>query len=106
MTLKVCVLGNNQNAEVAISHHIAAIDDELHPGKDRLRIATDNFHVQSAGGNHQCLVFPPLGMTLANLRDLFEERALEKNLLQFCLFMVTLGLDFLHQAGIVHTGWW
>lgn len=43
-------------------------------------------------------------MTLAHLRDLFEEQALEKVLLQKCLSAVVLGLDFLHQAGVVHTG--
>ncbi|TKA28453.1 hypothetical protein B0A50_03920 [Salinomyces thailandicus] len=43
-------------------------------------------------------------MTLAQLRDLFEDKALEKTLLQKFLCMVLLGLDFLHQAGVVHTG--
>ncbi|KAF2770945.1 hypothetical protein EJ03DRAFT_269569, partial [Teratosphaeria nubilosa] len=59
--------------------------------------------VKGPHGLHQCLVFPALGMTLANLRDLFEDRALEKTLLQrFLLFTVT-ALDLIHQAGMVHT---
>lgn len=103
VALKVCVLEKNETQELAISHHINSIEAD-HPGKERLRTTLDDFRVEGPHGIHQCLVFPALGMTLANLRDLFEDKALEKRLLQKFLFMVVLGLDFLHQAGVVHTG--
>ncbi|KAH9823689.1 Dual specificity protein kinase pom1 [Teratosphaeria destructans] len=43
-------------------------------------------------------------MTLRHVRDLFEDRALDKTLLQRFLFFVVTALDVIHQAGIVHTG--
>lgn len=67
-------------------------------------MALDGFHIRGPHGSHQCLVFPALGMTLNNLRDLFEKRALAKTLLQKILYLIVTGLDFLHQAGVVHTG--
>lgn len=67
-------------------------------------MSLDDFRIRGPYGSHQCLVFETLGVTLTNLRDLFENRALEKTLLQKVLFMIVTGLDFLHQAGVVHTG--
>lgn len=62
------------------------------------------FEVQGPRCSHQCLVFPCLGMSLTKLRDLFVERALEKTLLQKFLLVIVTALDFMHQAGVVHTG--
>ncbi|KIX91893.1 uncharacterized protein Z520_12398 [Fonsecaea multimorphosa CBS 102226] len=102
VTLKVCIVGEDDTQELAISHHIKSINAE-HPGKERLRGSLDDFRIRGPYGFHQCLVFETLGVTLTNLRDLFENRALEKTLLQKVLFMIVTGLDFLHQAGVVHT---
>lgn len=103
LTLKVCIIGESKTQEVAISHHIRSIEAE-HPGKSYLRVALEDFEVEGPHGLHQCLVFPCLGMTLTNLRDLFDERALDKTLLQRFLLVIMTALDFMHQAGIVHTG--
>ncbi|KAL1587940.1 hypothetical protein WHR41_03408 [Cladosporium halotolerans] len=103
ITLKVCVLGANTSQEVAISHHFRSIDHGQHPGIAHLRVALDQFQVQSPSGTHQCLVFPALGMNLGQLRDLFEDRALDKTLLQRFLLIILTALDLMHQAGVVHT---
>ena len=50
------------------------------------------------------MVFQALGMSLSSLRDLFEERAIEKTLSQKFLLVIVTALDFMHQAGVVHTG--
>ena len=76
----------------------------MHPGQSHLRAALEDFHVDGPHGVHQCLVFPPLGMNLRDLRNLFEDRALEKTLLQRFLLVIVTALDFMHQAGVVHTG--
>jgi serine/threonine protein kinase len=99
----VCIIHKDESQEVAISHHLRSIDTE-HPGKSYLRMALDNFEVEGPHGRHQCLVFPALGMSLTSLRDLFDERAIEKTLLQRFLLVVVTTLDFMHQAGVVHTG--
>lgn len=103
VTLKVCILGEDNTQELAISHHIKSINAE-HPGKEKLRVSLDDFRIRGPHGSHQCLVFETLGLTLTNLRDLFENRVLEKTLLQKFLFVIVTSLDFLHQAGVVHTG--
>lgn len=46
----------------------------------------------------------PTGPKFHALSDLFPEKALNKTLLQQTLQQVLLSLDFLHQAGVVHTG--
>ncbi|KAH6630146.1 kinase-like domain-containing protein [Chaetomium sp. MPI-SDFR-AT-0129] len=68
-----------------------------------LRLVLDEFRITGPHGTHQCLVFAPLGMSFTKFRNLFPERGLEKVLLQQTLLLVLLGLDFLHQAGVVHT---
>lgn len=103
-TLKVCISDNDQNQEVVISNHFKSIDAEHHPGKQHLHVALETFHVDGLHGTHQCIVFTALGNTLGTLRDLFDERALEKTLLQKFLFVIVTTLDFMHQAGVVHTG--
>lgn len=102
-TVKVCTTGEDFSNEVKVSELVRSIDAE-HPGKARLRVALDTFQIQGPNGSHQCLVFAPLGLTYTKFRTLFPNNALNKDLLQQSLLMILLGLDFLHQAGIVHTG--
>ncbi|KAM3420658.1 hypothetical protein BST61_g3913 [Cercospora zeina] len=101
IALKVCNIGTDETQEVAISKHLQSIDAE-HPGKAHLRVALADFQIRGPRGVHQCLVFPALGMSLTNLRDLFDKRALEKTLLQRFLLVIVTALDFMHQAGVMH----
>jgi hypothetical protein len=49
-------------------------------------------------------MFPALGMSLGDLRDLYDDRALDKTLMQRFLIVVVTALYFMHEEGIVHTG--
>jgi hypothetical protein len=100
----VCTLDDDNTQELAISHHIKSLDANGHPGKQHLRVKLDDFHVEGPHGTHQCLVFAPLGRNLTSLRDLFEDKALDKTLLQKFLLVILVALDYLRQAGVVHTG--
>ncbi|UPK91555.1 hypothetical protein LCI18_002490 [Fusarium solani-melongenae] len=102
VTLKVCNTGQESTQELAISNHIKAIDGSEHPGKKILRVALDDFKIKGPHGSHQCLVFPTLGLTYTDYRNLFPQRSLPKDVLRVTLFMVLLGLDFMHLAGVVH----
>ncbi|KAF2453036.1 protein kinase, partial [Lineolata rhizophorae] len=105
LTLKVCITGKSApkvDNEVAISRYLRSIDAE-HPGKDLLRLALDDFQITGSHGVHQCLLFTPLGLSYTDFRNLFPEKWLNKELLQQTLLLVLLGLDFLHQADVVHT---
>jgi hypothetical protein len=67
-------------------------------------VAQDDFLVKGPHTSHQCLVFPVLGKTLEELRDLFGDKAFYVPLLQRYMMAVVHALDVLHQEGIVHTG--
>lgn len=106
LALKVCITQKGTlklNSEMAISQHLKPIEAE-HPGKDLLRLVLDDFQIAGPHGMHQCLLFTPLGMSYTNFRNMFPTRTLSKQLLQESLLLILLGLDFLHQAGVVHTG--
>lgn len=106
MTLKICITEEGTtsvNTEITISEYLKPIEAD-HPGKDRLRLILDHFQITGPYGKHQCLLFDPLGMSLTKFRNMFPTRTLDKKLLQQSLQLILLGLDFLHQAGVVHTG--
>jgi hypothetical protein len=67
-------------------------------------VVLDDFQITSPYGIHQCLLFAPMGLSFTKFKNLFPEKGLNKELLQQTLLLVLLGLDFLHQAGVVHTG--
>ena len=94
---------NDVDNEVVVSEYLKSIDAE-HPGKQLLRLVLDEFKVGGPRGLHQCLLFNPLGISFTKFRNLFPKKRLNNILLQQTLQLVLLGLDFLHQAGVVHTG--
>ncbi|ETS73402.1 hypothetical protein PFICI_15007 [Pestalotiopsis fici W106-1] len=91
------------NNEIAVSQHIRAIDPDGHPGRDFLRLVLDDFQIKGPHGLHRCLLLDPLGMSLANFANFYQKGWLTTELLQLSLVNVLAGLDFLHQAGVVHT---
>lgn len=102
-TLKVCITCRNAKNELAVSNLIKSVDPGEHPGKERLRVALDDFQIQGPSGSHQCLIFDPLGWNFANYRFAFEGDG-GFDLLRRSLLLILAGLDFLHQIGVVHTG--
>ncbi|KAL2129155.1 hypothetical protein VTI74DRAFT_8161 [Chaetomium olivicolor] len=91
------------DGELAVSRHLQSLDDGGHPGRKLLRLVVDNFTVTGPHPTHQCLLFNPLGTSLTEFRTMLDENGLSKELLQWTLRFVLWGLDFLHQAGVVHT---
>jgi len=70
-----------------------------------VRTALDSFQFTSAGGIYQCLIHPPLGITLYEFRKQLTAKVLPEKIVKLTLLHVLLALDFLHtEAGIVHTG--
>lgn len=64
----------------------------------------DDFQIQGPSGSHRCLLLTPLGMTYSDIRNLFPGNGFTPDLLQKSLVSIILGLDLLHQVGVVHTG--
>lgn len=78
-----------------------------HTGSLLVRRAIDDFEISCANNNYsyQCLVHPPLAMSLCELRNRTIEKLLPEDLLKPILIHILLALDFLHtEAKIVHTG--
>lgn len=98
-----------------------------HPGRAHVMSLLDLFKHEGPNGEHSCLVFEPMSSSIASMfEDLPESLSLLKDLpqssLEFCksgqteryqgrfpismtksiLRQMLLGLDFLHQIGIVH----
>ncbi|KAM4060683.1 kinase [Hirsutella rhossiliensis] len=104
LTLKVCTAqdATEVDNERAVSQHLRSIDAE-HPGLEMLRLVEDDFQLSGPHGMHRCLLLRPLGLTYTKFRNMFPDKALSKEILQQTLQLVLLGLDFLHQARVVHT---
>ncbi|POR35272.1 Uncharacterized protein TPAR_04552 [Tolypocladium paradoxum] len=111
VALKLCTLeqrspGFGALPQAEIEKAVSALFNSAqveHPGIRNLRLLSDHFTVKGPRGMHQCLVYPPLGTTLTELRNLLPGRSLPKLLLQHTLLLVSLGLDLLHHGGVVHT---
>ncbi|EEQ86727.2 serine/threonine protein kinase [Blastomyces dermatitidis ER-3] len=108
LTLKVCtcrkvagVTAQSTN-EAAVTRHIRASDYE-HPGDRYLRLILREFTIHGPGGEHRCLLYTPQGMTFKEFRNLLPNRLLNKALLQQTYQLILIGLDLLHQLGVVHT---
>ncbi|KAJ5682377.1 protein kinase [Penicillium macrosclerotiorum] len=77
-----------------------------HTGFVLVRRAIDDFQISSADNtySYQCLVHPPLAMSLCELRNRVTEKVLPEDLLKPTLIHILLAVDFLHtEAKIVHT---
>ncbi|KAF1842515.1 protein kinase [Cucurbitaria berberidis CBS 394.84] len=108
LALKICTISNSNKTEnhadieIEISNYLKSIEAD-HPGRDFLRLTVDDFRLQGPHGMHQCLLFSPLGLTFTKLRSKFPGGSILKELVQHTLQVILVGLDFLHQTGVVHT---
>jgi hypothetical protein len=91
--------------ETEIYKHLKSIDSE-HTGTILVRQALGGFQITTANNaSHQCLVHPPLAMSLLELRNRTTTKTLPESLVKPTLIHILLALDFLHtEAGIAHTG--
>jgi hypothetical protein len=105
--MKVCATEETSNSsvdnELSVSQYLSSIEAE-HPGRNFLRLIADHFLLQGSVGKHQCLLFTPLGLNFTQLRNRFPESCIPKQLVQHTMQILLIGFDFLHQAGVVHTG--
>ncbi|KAJ3946659.1 uncharacterized protein N0V96_003032 [Colletotrichum fioriniae] len=68
-----------RNEEVVL-RHLERLESE-HPGQKLLRSIKDSFELQGKIGPHVCLIFEPLGLSLADIRELAGGK-LPENLLK------------------------
>ncbi|KAI2786069.1 hypothetical protein POX_h09835 [Penicillium oxalicum] len=91
--------------EIQVYKHLKCLKSS-HTGSILARNFLDQFQLSSADGSHfyQCLIHPPLGMSLFELRNRCPQRVLPEILLKPTLIHILLALDFLHsEACVIHT---
>lgn len=104
-TLKVHISTMEYNKEHVVFRHLASVtglDD--HNGRHYVRTLHDSFTLTGQHGDHEVFVMTPLGMSLKTLQDMQPYRVFRKELAKNALDQVLFGLDYLHSAGVVHTG--
>ena len=89
--------------EIMINQHLNSNPIE-HPGENMVRRVLDSFEIAGLNGNHTCMLYQPLGMSLTTYLRLFPQRRFPKDLAQRSLQLILIGLDYLHQCHVVHTG--
>jgi serine/threonine-protein kinase SRPK3 len=76
-----------------------------HSGSLLVRQMLDDFQVHSKNDVFQCVVHPPLAISIKAFRRMLPNRALPVSLVKPVLKHLLLGLDFLHtEAKVIHTG--
>ena len=89
--------------EIAVSNHLKYFAIE-HPGKSMVRKVLDSFEVIGPNGNHECLLYQPLGMNFTEFLKLLPQNRLSKDLTQRSVQLLLIALDYLHRCDVVHTG--
>lgn len=103
VAVKIYVNDSKVHRELPIYKHLNSLQLE-HGGRSHVRRFLDHFDLQGPHGRHTCLVFEPLGNTLADLRQLCADGRFGLDLLRQTMRYVLAGLSFLHEAGVIHTG--
>jgi len=101
--LKVHVNTLKHNQELEVYQHLASVTME-HSGREHVRRLEDSFKLESRNGEHDVFVMTPLGMSLRTLQEMQKNSIFEQTLVVSALNQVLTGLNFLHEADVIHTG--
>ncbi|PSS16520.1 hypothetical protein M430DRAFT_103665 [Amorphotheca resinae ATCC 22711] len=100
--LKVHVNILEHNQELEVYRHLAGITME-HSGRRHIRWLEDSFKLKSRSGEHDVFVMTPLGMSLRTLQKKQKNGVFQQPLVVPALDQVLTGLNFLHEADVIHT---
>ncbi len=91
------------NQELEVYRHLAGVTKE-HAGREYIRLLKDSFKLKSHNGEHDVFVMTPLGMSLRALQEMQPNGIFQQTLVTSALNQVLTGLNFLHEADVIHTG--
>ncbi|KPM34438.1 hypothetical protein AK830_g12138 [Neonectria ditissima] len=100
--LKVHINTLKYNQELKVYCHLSDIDMD-HPGREYVRQFQDSFKLKGPNGEHDVFVMTPLGMSLRTLQELQKDNIFQQSLVTIALSQALLGLNFLHEADVIHT---
>ncbi|RDA82551.1 hypothetical protein CP532_0938 [Ophiocordyceps camponoti-leonardi (nom. inval.)] len=103
--LKVHIHTLKENQELKVYRHLASTASSLddHPGRQNVRQLKDSFKLQGPHGEHDVFILTPLGMSLMTFQGMQKGAVFQQVLVQKALDQVLLGLNFLHDADVIHT---
>lgn len=101
--LKVHVNTLKRNQELEVYRHLAGVSKE-HSGREYIRQLEDSFKLKGPNGEHDVFVMTPLGMSLRTLQEMQKNGTFQQTLVVGALDQVLTGLNFLHEADVIHTG--
>ncbi|CAF3501356.1 unnamed protein product [Fusarium graminearum] len=100
--LKVHISTLKHNQELLVSKHLSDVNFD-HAGKKHVRQFQQTFKLNGPHGEHDVFVMRPLGMSLRTLQELQKDKVFQKDLVIGALDQTLLGLDYLHDANVIHT---
>ncbi|CAG8122773.1 unnamed protein product [Penicillium salamii] len=106
VSLKINTVSTTVVREIEVYNHLKTIKSS-HAGQSCLRPLIEVFHAQSPDGHgtHNCLVHPPLGISLNQLTSLLPDGVMSSAMVRTTMRNILAALDFLHtEAGVIHTG--
>ena len=104
-----------QNHELEVFRHLASFaakngrsDEDTnhsdHPGRKHVRELKDMFQLTGPDGEHDVFVMTPLGMSLRTFQEMQKTGTFQPALVTSAVSQALLGLAYLHDADVVHTG--
>ncbi|CAG8938723.1 unnamed protein product [Penicillium salamii] len=105
VSLKINTVSTTVAREIDVYGHLKTIKSS-HAGQSCLRPLIEVFQAQSPDGygTHDCLVHPPLGISLDQLTALLPDGVMTSAMVRTTMRNILAALDFLHtEAGVIHT---
>ncbi|EFY91659.1 protein kinase-like protein [Metarhizium acridum CQMa 102] len=100
--LKVHINTLKYNHESIVYQYLANHTED-HPGRKHVREFHESFSLKGPNGDHEVFIMAPLGMSLRSLQEIQIGGVFHEQLVIGALAQVFLALDFLHEAGVIHT---
>ncbi|RKL46828.1 hypothetical protein BFJ72_g2568 [Fusarium proliferatum] len=94
--------GYKPEAQLVVYKHLSSLDLD-HAGRQHVREVRDTFKLSGPNGEHEVFVMPPLGMSLRTLQELQQDNVFQQALVRSALDQTLLGLNYLHDADVIHT---
>ncbi|TGJ77120.1 hypothetical protein E0Z10_g10760 [Xylaria hypoxylon] len=102
--LKVHINTMTHNQELVVYRHLASIPGDENNGQQYVRQLETSFKLNGPHGNHDVFVMTPLKMSLQSLLGARKGQKFYKDFVKAALNQVLIGLLYLHDVDVTHTG--
>lgn len=100
--MKAHVGTKEQVPEIEISKELNAIKG--HVSAQFVRVVMDSFEVEGEHRTFPFMIYPPAGIDLDDVMHMYDDKMFDEELLKAAVRDILVGMAFLHQADVIHTG--